>query len=143
MYLADMMVLSPFPAPEFGKSGPAPQKFNNSWTCTRMISDIGALIVITTVPDENLAVKITESLLQQRLAACVHALPTGWSRYRWQGKIETSAEITLLIKCIASRYTEIEADIKRLHPYDLPEIVALPITIGLPAYLNWILNETN
>ena len=108
-----------------------------------MTSDIGALIVITTVPDENLAVKITESLLQQRLAACVHAFPIGWSRYRWQGHIETSAEITLLIKSTANRYPELEADIKRLHPYEIPEIVALPVAIGLPAYLKWIMNETS
>jgi len=108
-----------------------------------MISDIGALIVITTVPDEYLAVKITESLLQQRLAACVHALPIGWSRYRWQGNIETSAEITLFIKSTASRYPALEADIKRLHPYDVPEILALPVSTGLPAYLRWIMNETN
>ncbi len=108
-----------------------------------MISDIGALLVITTVPDENLAVKITESLLQKRLAACVHSLPMGLSRYRWQGRIDTSAEITLLIKSTASRYPELEAEIKRLHPYDVPEIIALPVDIGLPAYLNWIANETN
>lgn len=108
-----------------------------------MVSDIGALIVITTVPDENLAVKITESLLQQQLAACVHALPMGWSRYRWQGRIESSAEIMLVIKTTASRYPELEADIKRLHLYDVPEIVAMPIVFGLPAYLNWIVNETN
>ena len=108
-----------------------------------MISDIGVLLVITTVPDENLAVKITESLLQQKLAACVHALPIGWSRYLWQGRIETSAEITLLIKSTANRYPELEADIRRLHSYDVPEIVALPVSIGLPAYLNWIMNETN
>ena len=106
-----------------------------------MISDIGALIVITTVPDENLAVKITESLLQQRLAACVHALPIGVSRYRWQGRIETSAEITLVIKTTAGRYQKLEADIQRLHPYQVPEILALPVGFGLPAYVAWIMNE--
>lgn len=108
-----------------------------------MNSDIGALVVITTVPDENLAVKIAESLLQQRVAACVHALPLGWSRYRWQGQIESAAEVTLLIKTTAKRYSDVEAAIKRLHPNDVPEIVALPISGGLPDYLNWILNETN
>ncbi|MBL0124350.1 MAG: divalent-cation tolerance protein CutA [Betaproteobacteria bacterium] len=107
-----------------------------------MTFDIGALLVITTVPDENLAVKISESLLQQRLAACVHALPMGKSRYHWQGRIESSAEITLLIKSTANRYSELEADIKRLHSYDVPEIIAFPIDTGLSAYLNWITNET-
>ena len=107
-----------------------------------MTSDIGALVVITTVPDENLAVKITESLLQQRLAACVHALPVGRSTYRWLGAIENSAEITLVIKSTTARYAELEADIRRLHPYDVPEILALPVAIGFPAYLKWLSNET-
>lgn len=122
---------------------PLQHEFNKSPIGTRMTSEMGALVVITTVPDENLAVKIAESLLQQRLAACVHALPAGWSRYRWQGKIERSTEFTLLIKSTASRYRELEADIKRLHPYEVPEILAFPASIGLPAYLNWISNETN
>lgn len=108
-----------------------------------MTSDVGALIVITTVPDENLAVKLTESLLQQRLAACVHRLPAGQSTYWWQGKLETSVEITLLIKSTRSCYAELETAIRRLHPYDIPEIVALPVSAGLPAYLNWIMSETS
>ena len=108
-----------------------------------MAETVGAIIVITTVPDENLAVKITESLLQQRLAACVHALPPGRSHYRWQGKIATAVEITLLIKTQADRYVELEAAIKRLHTYDAPEIIALPVVAGLPAYLQWIVDETS
>ncbi len=107
-----------------------------------MNSDVGALIVITTVPDENLAVKITESLLQQRLAACVHAMPPGNSTYRWQGAIEKSVEITLIIKSTKDRYAELEAAIRRLHPYEVPEILALPVEIGFPAYIKWIVNET-
>ena len=81
-------------------------------------------------------------MLQQGLAACVHALPVGKSTYRWQGKIETACEISLLIKTQLARYTELEAALTRLHPYDVPEILALPVTAGLPAYLNWILDET-
>ncbi len=108
-----------------------------------MTSDVGALVVITTVPDENLAVKLTESLLQQRLAACVHRLPAGQSTYWWQGKLESAAEITLLIKTTQLRYAELETAIRRLHSYDIPEIVALPVSDGLPAYLNWIRDETS
>ena len=108
-----------------------------------MTSDVGALVVITTVPDENLAVKLTESLLQQRLAACVHQLPAGQSTYWWQGKLESTAEITLLIKTTQLRYAELETAIRRLHSYDIPEIVALPVSDGLPAYLNWIRDETS
>jgi len=108
-----------------------------------MTSDVGALVVITTVPDENLAVKLTESLLQQRLAACVHRLPAGQSTYWWQGKLESAAEITLLIKTTQLRYAELETAIRRLHSYDIPEIVALPVSDGLPAYLKWIRDETS
>ena len=108
-----------------------------------MTSDVGALVVITTVPDENLAVKLTESLLQQRLAACVHRLPAGQSTYWWQGKLESAAEITLLIKTTQLRYAELETAIRRLHSYDVPEIVALPVSDGLPASLNWIRDETS
>ena len=106
-----------------------------------MNSDIGALIVIATVPDENLAVKITEALLQRRLAACVHALPPGLSRYRWQGQIECKVEITLIIKCTTNCYPEVEAEILRQHPNEVPEIVALPVRFGLPAYIDWIKSE--
>lgn len=108
-----------------------------------MISNIGAIIVITTVPDENLAVKISESLLQQRLAACVHAFPMGWSRYVWLGSVERAAEMTLLIKSTGARYAELEADIKRLHPNEVPEILALSVGDGFPPYLNWLFNETH
>ena len=103
---------------------------------------MGALVVIATVPDENLAVKVTAALLQQGLAACVHALPAGKSTYRWQGNVETASEITLLIKTRSAHYAELEAVLTRLHPYDVPEILALPVIAGLPAYLNWIMDET-
>lgn len=105
-------------------------------------ADMGAIIVITTVPDEILAVKISESLLQQRFAACVHMLPPGVSRYRWHGKINTSTEITLLIKSTTDRYAELEGDIRRLHSYETPEILAFPASAGFPDYLKWIFDET-
>ncbi|MEO8385117.1 MAG: divalent-cation tolerance protein CutA [Betaproteobacteria bacterium] len=107
-----------------------------------MTTKIGALVVITTVPDENLGVKIAESLLQQRLAACVHMMPCGSSLYRWQGAIVRADEITMLIKTTTARYPEVETAIKNLHTYDVPEIVALPATATLAAYFDWILSET-
>ena len=72
----------------------------------------------------------------------MHALPVGKSTYRWQGKIEIASEITLLIKTQLARNVELEAALTRLHPYDMPEILALPVTAGLPANMNWILDET-
>ncbi len=103
--------------------------------------DMGALVVIATVPDDILAVKISEALLQQRFAACVHALPSGISRYRWQGKIETSAETMLIIKTSAGHYRDVEAEIVRHHSLEVPEIVALRICAGLQGYLKWIDDE--
>ena len=107
-----------------------------------MTTSMGALVIITTVPDENLAVKITESLLQQQLAACVHTLPLGRSTYRWKGAIESSTELMLVIKSTTVRYEELEADIRRLHSYEVPEILAFPVEIAFPAYMKWIWDET-
>ena len=108
-----------------------------------MSNELGALVVIATVPDQNLGVKIAESLLQQRLAACVHLLPAGHSMYRWQGNIENTTEITMLIKTTTARYAELEATIKRLHPFEVPEVLAFPASHVLPSYFDWILRETS
>jgi periplasmic divalent cation tolerance protein len=104
--------------------------------------EVGTVVVFTTVPDDDLAVKIAQSLLEKRLAACVHILASGQSFYRWQGKIEHGAEKLMIIKSTVERYAELESTIRRLHPYDLPEIVSFPISHGLPAYLDWIRHET-
>jgi len=103
---------------------------------------MGALLVITTVPDPGLAVKVAEALVHARIAACVHALPPGQSTYRWQDKVETSAETTLLIKTTAEKYPELEAALRGLHPYEIPEILALPVSAGWPPYLAWIHDAT-
>jgi periplasmic divalent cation tolerance protein len=81
-------------------------------------------------------------LLQQRLAACIHTLPAGKSMYRWQGQIEITSEHTLLIKTSARRFAELEAAVRRLHPYEVPEIVGLPMVALSSTYLKWILDET-
>ena len=107
-----------------------------------MTDNMEALVVITTVPDEILAVKITESLLQQRLAACVHQLPAGRSTYIWNGAIESVSELSLVIKTTKRRYDAVEAAIRSLHSYELPEIIAIPVIGGLPDYLKWIEDET-
>ncbi len=96
------------------------------------------LLVITTVDDEKLAGQLAGELVEQRLAACVHILPAGTSVYLWQGRIEQSREYTLLIKTAAQRYTALQEWLVRNHPYDTPEIIALPIMAGLPDYLDWI-----
>lgn len=101
-----------------------------------------ALLVLTNVPDAATASTIARQLVERRLVACVNILPQVQSIYRWQGMIEESGEISLLIKTTEARYPELEAAIKALHPYDVPEIIAMPIVRGLPQYLDWIAQET-
>ncbi len=101
-----------------------------------------ALIILTNVPDEPTAHAIARMLVERRLAACVNILPAVRSVYQWQGALEDTSEVAMLIKSTQARYTELEAAIRAIHPYDLPEIVALPIVAGLPNYLDWIAIET-
>ena len=103
---------------------------------------MSALIVITNTPDRDVALKIARALIERKLAACVNILAECTSIYRWQGKLETATEVPLMIKTRAAIYDDVEAAIKSLHPYELPEIVAVPIERGLPDYLEWINAET-
>lgn len=100
------------------------------------------LLVLCNCPDEEVANRIALAVLESGLAACVNILPRAQSLYRWQGKIESATEIPLLIKSTAANYPVLEAAIQKLHPYDIPEIIALPVERGLPAYLNWVAAET-
>lgn len=100
------------------------------------------LLVLTNCPDEETANAIALAVVEAGLAACVNILPRVQSIYRWQGKIESATEIPLLIKSTAALYPALQAAIVQHHPYDVPEIIALPITRGLPAYLNWVAAET-
>jgi periplasmic divalent cation tolerance protein len=97
-----------------------------------------ALLVCTTVEAGERAASLARSLVENRLAACVHVMPPGESVYRWQGNIECAQEHTLLIKTTAAGYAALESWLRAHHPYQIPEILALPITQGLPDYLNWI-----
>jgi len=103
---------------------------------------MSALLVITNCPDRPAAEQLAHALVDTGLAACVNILSPCHSIYRWQGAVETAAETPLLIKTHTARYAEVETLIRNRHPYDLPEIIALPITTGLPAYLDWLAAET-
>jgi periplasmic divalent cation tolerance protein len=100
------------------------------------------LLVLTNCPDEESANAIALALVEERLAACVNILPRVQSVYRWQGAVESATEIPLLIKSTATNYPALEAAIRDRHPYQVPEIIALPVERGLPAYLDWIASET-
>ncbi len=85
---------------------------------------------------------LAQRLIDERLAACVNVLTDCVSVYRWEGKNETASEVLVLIKTLTQHYARLEEVIKSMHPYELPEIIAVPISNGLPAYLKWIADET-
>jgi len=101
-----------------------------------------SLLVLSTVPDEKRGAEIARSLVEERLAACVTVSGACLSAYWWKGTIAQEREFVLLIKTKASLFKELEARIKALHPYSVPEIVALPIGPGSEDYLNWLDGET-
>lgn len=106
------------------------------------------LLVITNLPDEPSATRLSHLLIEARAAACVNQLAPCTSSYRWQGKIESESEVPLLIKTTRSAYPRLEKLILEAHPYELPEIIAVPLIAGLPGYLDWVgseteINETN
>ena len=96
------------------------------------------LLVLTNCPDEESANAIALALVEERLAACVNILPRVQSIYRWEGAVESATEIPLLIKATAANYSALETAIRDRHPYTVPEIIALPVERGLPAYLDWV-----
>lgn len=97
-----------------------------------------ALIVLTTVPDQKTARKIAHDLVSKRLAACVNRIGPIRSTYRWKGKLLEDPEFLLVIKTTAARYAALERRIRAIHPYVIPEIVALPVARGYAAYLEWL-----
>ena len=101
------------------------------------------ILIITNLPDRDQAMALAQKLVEERLVACVNVLADCTSVYWWQGKSETATEVPLLIKTMAQHYAPVEQLIKSEHPYELPEIIAVPISSGLPAYLKWIADETS
>lgn len=101
------------------------------------------LVVLCTVPNEATAEKLAKGLVEERLAACVNAIPGLSSYYRWQGKLEVDSEIQLLIKTRRGRFDELAAWIQANHPYDVPELVALPAERVSESYLAWAVEQTS
>ena len=100
------------------------------------------LLVFTNLPDRASAERLADLLLEQRLAACVNILAPCRSVYRWKGALQHDEEHPMLIKSSAERYAALEQALRQGHPYELPEIIAVPIERGLPAYLDWVAAET-
>lgn len=100
------------------------------------------LVVFCTCPDENVARELARGLVEQRLAACVNILPEIRSIYRWQGAVSEDGESLMVIKTSRSAWGRLENWLNRNHPYDLPELIAMPVDQGLPAYLEWVVQES-
>jgi periplasmic divalent cation tolerance protein len=103
---------------------------------------MSSLLVLTNLPDRAVAERIADTLIGERLAACVNILAPCRSVYRWNGAVQHDEEHPMLIKTTAERYPALEQALRAAHPYELPEIIAVPIERGLPAYLAWVAGET-
>lgn len=99
-------------------------------------------LVYCSCPDAATGQRIADTLVGERLAACVNLLPGVTSVYRWQGKVEQASEVLLLVKTTADRLGALSARICELHPYELPEVIAVEVRAGLPAYLDWVAAQT-
>ena len=100
------------------------------------------ILVITHLPDRDSARRVAQALIDSHAAACVNILAECTSIYHWQGKVESTAEVPLLIKTTRSAYARLEEVICAHHPYELPEIIAVSVNAGLPGYLQWVAQET-
>jgi len=97
-----------------------------------------SILVFTNFPSQEVARKIGKALVEKQLAACINILSGCESIYLWEGKIEQEAEIPALIKTTLEKFGELETVLTEMHPYDTPEVIALPIIAGSQAYLDWI-----
>lgn len=100
------------------------------------------MLVMTNLPDLPAAQAMARALVGAKLAACVNILPAVQSIYRWQGAVEEAQEVTLLIKTTQTRFAQLQQAIVAAHPYEVPEVIALPVADGHPPYLHWVATET-
>ena len=96
------------------------------------------MVALVTCPSPAVARRLARRLVDERVAACVNVVLGVESTFRWQGKVERCREALLLIKTTAARFKELRRAVLRLHPYDVPEIIALPVVAGHPPYLRWV-----
>ena len=96
------------------------------------------LLALSTFPDAETARRIAQQLVTERLAACANLTPAVESIYRWEGKVEQAEETLVLFKTTRARFPALQAKLKSLHPYDVPELIAVEVQDGLPDYLRWV-----
>src|SRR4051812_29543826 len=100
------------------------------------------LVAFCTFPNSEIATTVVTALVQDSLVACGNILPPVRSIYRWEGRIESNNEVLTVFKLPRARYSDFEARLRSLHPYEVPEIIAFPVTEGLPAYLEWVTSSS-
>jgi len=100
------------------------------------------LLVITTLPNADAAAELAKNVVGERLAACANLIPALRSIYKWQGKIQDENEVLILFKTRQVHYESLKARILELHPYEVPEVLAIPVEQGYAAYLDWLATET-
>lgn len=101
------------------------------------------LVILVTVTNRKEAVRIGEEMVHMKLAACANVIPGIQSIYRWKGKVTKAQEVLLILKSTKPRYRALEKAIKAMHAYEVPEVIALPVTEGLEAYVRWVRDETH
>lgn len=94
------------------------------------------VVLVTTRPDD--AERLAQALVESRLVACVNILPGVTSLYRWEGEVQRDEEVLLLLKTVADRFDAVADLVQRLHPYEVPEVIAIPLVAGSSDYLAWI-----
>jgi len=102
-----------------------------------------AIVVFMTAPNGEEATRLADLLIGAHLAACVQILPAMESVYRWEGKIERQSEILLIAKTTTAKFAELEREVRSLHSYETPEIIAVPIVAGSSPYLAWLIDSLN
>jgi periplasmic divalent cation tolerance protein len=105
-----------------------------------MVDEI--VIALSTFPDEETARRIAGQLVTENFAACANILPVVDSIYRWQGKIESGREVVVFFKMAENRRAAFQESLRALHPYEVPEIIFIPVTAGLPEYLRWVVDNS-
>ncbi|CAB3401733.1 unnamed protein product [Caenorhabditis bovis] len=103
---------------------------------------IRLVTVLITVPTKDVGLQISRSIVTQKLAACVNIIPSVTSVYVWEGKLEESDELMMVVKTTSEKIAQLQESVTKLHPYDVPEFIVLPIEHAAPKYASWIATQT-